>query len=216
MSKKRRMIAVLMDRSWSMASVAPEVEQGIAQFLDSQREAEEKLKSEGTASTTKVLLAEFGSTYEVAYGPVKLDDAPEYRMECKGNTALYDSIFRIVDATEVAEADAENKGKPLDDVTVVVMTDGGENASHDHRDPHKVKDLLERVQAKGWTVLFLAANQDAVLTGRSLGFEGDRSITYNAATSSGSVLRSVGAAMSQSYASGVPVSFSKDDREAVQ
>lgn len=213
--KRRRIIGILMDRSYSMKEMAPEVEAGVADFLDEQAKAEEDMKAKGERVSTEVLLAQFGSEYDAVYGPVKLEDAPEYRMEAKGMTALYDSIGTIVEALRARVAEKKANGRKVD-VTLVVMTDGGENHSKRIRTSAAVREIVEECRAQGWQVLFLAANQDAVLTGQSLGVAPDMALTYNASTASGGVLRAAGAAVSMSYASGVPVSFSEADRSAVQ
>jgi hypothetical protein len=43
-----------------------------------------------------------------------------------------------------------------------------------------VNNMVNRQQDEyGWTFIFLAANQDAVLTGKGYGFDANSSITFN-------------------------------------
>ena len=64
--------------------------------------------------------------------------------------------------------------------TFVIMTDGMENASRRY-DSASVKGMIEHEKEKyGWEFLFLAANIDAVETGRRYGIAPDRAVNYSA------------------------------------
>lgn len=215
MNTKRRFITALIDRSGSMCSIATDVNGGWAAFLDTQREAAEAVSDPNTQVKTQVMLAQFDDVFEVVYGPVPLKKAPAYTLKARGWTALYDGILKTVEAMRHNIAEWKAEGKEPEDVTLVIMTDGHENASK-ATTRAQVKALLEEVQAMGWTVLFLAANQDAVLTGQSMGIRADNALSYDAANSSGLVLANVGASMLKSYVANTSVSFTKDDRDAVQ
>lgn len=65
----------------------------------------------------------------------------------RGMTPLLDSIARMV-----ALAEADNPQKAI----LVIMTDGAENASREVT-KEGVKASLQRVEAKGWEVVFLGA-----------------------------------------------------------
>jgi hypothetical protein len=213
---KRRFIAGLIDRSGSMAAIAKDVQEGWKAFLDSQREVAESMATPNTVVKTKVLLAQFDDEFEIVYGPMKIAKVPDYVLESRNSTALYDSIAKIVEAIEYNIADEmAMKGKDYEDVTLVIFTDGNENSSRSTTLP-RVKALLEKFQGRGWTVLFLAANQDAVLTGSGLGISAHHSLTYST-NNSASVLRSVGVSVAASYASSTPVAFTDTERsEAVK
>lgn len=101
----------------------------------------------------------------------------------KGVTALHDAIVRASNEfgeTLSALPEDERPGT----VMVVIVTDGHENASRESN-TNDVKDLITRQEGTySWNYVFLGANQDAVLTGESLGLRGGSSLTY-AATSKG-------------------------------
>ncbi len=62
---------------------------------------------------------------------------------------------------------AEAAGGVAADQLVVIMTDGGENASH----RWSQRELFERIgslRERGWTFVFLGANQDSYLAGAQL------------------------------------------------
>lgn len=60
-------------------------------------------------------------------------------------------------------------------------TDGEENSSHEWT-ADALRTIVERQTSEfGWDFVFLGANQDAVLTGGRLGFQPDKSMTYEAA-----------------------------------
>ncbi len=68
----------------------------------------------------------------------------------------------------VGDTLTEAKGKQA---LVVIITDGLENASSRWTKP-KVKELIEKKQADGWTVLFFGANIDAFAEAHGLGVRG--------------------------------------------
>ena len=74
-------------------------------------------------------------------------------------TALYDALGDAITATQKRLVESEDRGNP-NDVIVVVMTDGMENASR--RWTHqRVFDLVTECEQAGWQFIFLGANQDS-------------------------------------------------------
>ena len=63
------------------------------------------------------------------------------------------------------------------------VTDGFENSSREWT-RQSIAELIERCKQHGWTFIFLAANQDAIQTGASLGFAAGSCATF-AATPAG-------------------------------
>jgi hypothetical protein len=65
-------------------------------------------------------------------------------------------------------------------VQVVVVTDGLENSSQEYT-VDDVRELVEtQKETYSWEFVFLGADQDAVLTGKTLGFDAGASMTYAA------------------------------------
>ncbi|MCW4386336.1 VWA domain-containing protein [Salinibacterium sp. SYSU T00001] len=98
-------------------------------------------------------------------------------LDPRGMTALFDAIGVSVTEFGRALAALPEHARP-ETVQVVVVTDGHENSSREYG-AGAVRALVSQQQEKyGWDFVFLGANQDAVLTGESLGFAADSSLTY--------------------------------------
>jgi len=85
-----------------------------------------------------------------------------------GCTALYDAICTGIDGLGAKFAAMRESDRP-DAVVFAILTDGFENASKSFT----VRDVKSRIEHQtdkyAWNFRFLAANQDAVLTGREMG-----------------------------------------------
>ena len=85
----------------------------------------------------------------------------------RGSTALLDAIGETV------------KGSiPGEPATLIILTDGQENASRTYTKAH-IKDLLEQKQKEGWAIIYLGANQDAFAEAGSLGISANRTMNYD-------------------------------------
>lgn len=164
-------IAVVLDRSGSMQSCRADTIGGFNAFLKKQRELP------GYATLT---LAQFDDVYEVVYLDRELKDVPDLTEETfvpRGTTALCDAIGKTIIAlgeklSKLPEVDRPGK------VVVVIVTDGGENASQEYtRD--RIKQMTEHQKSKyQWEFVYLGANQDAVAVGSSLGIGKGMSASY--------------------------------------
>lgn len=86
----------------------------------------------------------------------------------RGSTALLDAIGETV------------KGSiPGEPATLIILTDGQENASRTYTKAH-IKDLLEQKQKDGWTIIYLGANQDAFAEAGSMGIAAANTVNYDA------------------------------------
>ena len=148
----------LIDRSGSMASIARDVVDGFDQFFASQR---------STAGDATVTVVQFDD-----HDPhdVLVDAAPlarvhsiAERFEPRGSTPLYDAVGLLLDRAERRDGDDA-------DQLVVILTDGGENASR-HWTQRKLFARISDLRDRGWTFVFLGANQDSYATGGSVGFQ---------------------------------------------
>jgi Mg-chelatase subunit ChlD len=161
-------IIFVLDSSGSMSSIEDDTKGGFNTFLRDQQD------ESGTATVT---LYEFNTNVELVYEGYPIEDAPQLEDENYtpgGRTALHDAIYRAV--TEVAErvSEVEAAEKP-DNVIVVVLTDGKENASETHQE--RVREQVELRRAEhDWEFLFIGANQDAALTAERMGIDAGRSL----------------------------------------
>jgi hypothetical protein len=88
--------------------------------------------------------------------------------EIGGCTALYDAIGIGIDSLGEKFAAMDEQDRP-DAVIFAILTDGYENASHKYT-MEEIKTKIEHQKEKySWEFKFLAANQDAILSGGSFG-----------------------------------------------
>ncbi|MBD8505795.1 VWA domain-containing protein [Hoyosella sp. G463] len=167
------LIAVLLDRSGSMATIKKDMEAGFAALIAKQAELP------GTALVT---LSQFDTHYEDVFPPIPASEVTGLNLQPRGLTALLDALGRFVTEIrdELHRAETMHADTGPDKVIVVVITDGHENASNTWT-VEGVRDLVSGQQDNhGWEFVFLGANLDAVEVGRDLGFHADRSLTYSA------------------------------------
>jgi hypothetical protein len=79
-------------------------------------------------------------------------------------------VNEFVEGMKGVEVDPEADGQVL----AVIVTDGGENTSHEVG-ASQIKDLIGRREAEGWTFIYLGANQDAWSEADNLGYSGGAS-----------------------------------------
>ena len=184
-------ITLVLDRSGSMESMRSDAIGGFNTFLRDQQ------AEPGAATLT---LVQFDDQYEKLSEFTPLASvAPlnETTFVPRGSTALLDAIGQAIDETgarlaTLAEADRPGK------VLFVTLTDGMENASHLFSRASISDKITHQRDVYSWEFVFLAANQDAIATGETMGFTRDSSATY-AASPLGhrSAMRGVSQAMSK-------------------
>lgn len=166
-------ITIILDRSGSMATIAPDVVGGLNAFIESQRAVE------GEAHLT---LVQFDDEYEVVHWRAPIREVPLLTMATyspRGSTALLDAIGRTL-ADLSTRLDALPSAERPERVIVVVQTDGQENASREWS-RRKVFELLRLCEReRKWELVFLAANQDAIAEGRSMGFAASQALDFEA------------------------------------
>ena len=142
----------LVDRSGSMSSISEFVVSGFDEFFTKQR-------ADAGEATVTVVQFDDESPHDVIVDGVRLDRVPSIRdrFRPRGMTPLYDAVGLLLDR-------AERRGGDDADQLVVILTDGMENAST--RWTHH--DLFRRIadlRRRGWTFVFLGANQNSYDTG---------------------------------------------------
>ena len=166
------LIAALLDRSGSMQSIADDTRGGFDAFIAKEREQ---------PGTTLVTLAQFDDEYESVYQNTPVDQVPPLTLEPRGTTALLDAIGRFITEIGSGLAALPEEDRP-GEVSVLVLTDGHENASREWA-KDAVKQLISQQEDKyGWDFVFLGANIDAVDVGTALGFSAGKSLTYDASS----------------------------------
>lgn len=198
-------VAMLVDRSGSMQAIRTDAEGAVNAFVEDQKS--------GPGRCT-VRVSQFDNRYETVHESLDVNDVPPFVLVPRSMTALNDAIGRLV--TEFGE---ELAALPEDErpanVVVVIVTDGLENASREWR-AEQVKELVEQqTNDYNWKFLFLAAGQDAVLTGADYGFDPNLSITYNANSVGTQAVLSTTSNLVTTIRSGGNASYTDEDRARV-
>lgn len=153
------LIGFVLDKSGSMETVRAATIDGFNEFITDQ------VAHPGDAYLT---LAMFDESYYLVAEAVPLREMPAMtpgNYTPSGCTALYDAMARTMSVMQ-AQVDAMTE-KP-DQVLLVVMTDGLENASREFT-RQQVFEMVNERRAAGWEVLYLGANQDSYAEGATVG-----------------------------------------------
>lgn len=164
----------LLDRSGSMQSIARDVVTGFDRFFAGQRAV-------GGEATVTIVQFDGDDPHDVLVDGAPLDAVRSIagRFEPRGTTPLYDAIGALLDRAErrvggdaggdAGKEDGKEDGRDADQL-VVILTDGEENASRHWTRP----ELFARIaglRARGWTFVFLGANQDSYASGAQIGLQ---------------------------------------------
>ena len=147
---------VLIDQSSSMRTMQAAAYEGVRELVESQPDG------------MGVVFSTFSSRVQIGVRRTKEEALTSIEQrEANGSTALYDAIVAAVGA-----GDEPGQGQ-----TLVVCTDGQDTASrHTALDARRA---AESYAARGGRLLFLGANQDAVLTAQTLGVPVGRALTFS-------------------------------------
>ncbi|CUR44281.1 von Willebrand factor type A domain protein [Pseudomonas phage VCM] len=146
-------IVFVIDESGSMGSLQSDVIGGFNKLIDDQ------LEVEGAAEVT---LITFANTVKTVLDNVDIEQVDYLTNESyrpSGGTAMNDAI-----GTALTKVLREAPEKAI----INIFTDGYENVSREFQ-PHQVKELVQQAEAKGYQVVFLAANIDEVAVGHTFG-----------------------------------------------
>ena len=154
MGKKTTEIICILDRSGSMASLAPEVINSFNEFINDQKELPGK---------AKVTLVLFDNQYDVVHDRIALQEMATLNKDlyfARGMTALNDAIGKTIYGVD----------KKRKKVIVLIQTDGLENASHEFVN-EDIKALVKEKEELGWKFVFLGANVDSFDEGMGRGIK---------------------------------------------
>ncbi len=90
--------------------------------------------------------------------------------EPRGTTPLLDATGRLIGRAGARVADRVAAGLPPEQVLVVTITDGEENASAEFTRA-RVVELVRAKEAEGWSFVFLGAGLDAYAEAGGLGYD---------------------------------------------
>ena len=162
---------LILDESGSMQAIYQQALSGANETIQSIRAAQAQYADQDHRFTFV--------TFNTVGPCVKtvVDDAPigevkdltERDFRPNACTPLYDAMGMSITALE-------HKVKEGDRVLVTVITDGYENASREYSGI-AIKEMVNRLRQKGWTFVYIGANQDAVEVAKDLAIENALSFT---------------------------------------
>ena len=162
-------LMLIIDRSGSMSSIRDDMVGGLTTLVEEQK------KQPGLFTLSVV---SFDNTVELQHQMATPDNVT-IQLEPRGMTALYDAMGFGLNTMQANIDALPDHAKP-ETVQVVVVTDGAENSSSEYTGKTVKQLVIEKTTKQNWDIVFLGANQDAVMKAAELGIERDRSMTYGA------------------------------------
>ena len=185
-------IVVLLDRSGSMSSIADDVIGGFNTFLKEQR---------FNGADARMSLVQFDSQDPQSVTAWGLPIAEMVYLDGhsfvpRGSTPLLDATGLTIGRTIVDQQSRVAAGLQAEDIVFVTITDGQENCSTEFN-LAKVRELIDKRKAEGWTFVFLSAGLDGYGDAAAFGIhDGDTQRFDTRGDSAASALRSVSRNMS--------------------
>ena len=166
-------VALVLDASGSMGSLRTTTVESLKKFFAGLKSEEDK---------TLLDVWQFDDEVKHLADSVDLNAGAPRTIEdytIGGCTALYDAICTGIDELGRKFAAMPEDERP-DGVIFAILTDGFENASRTFTRTD-VKNRIEHQSSKySWEFRFLAANQDAITTGRDFGLAEESCATFDA------------------------------------
>lgn len=170
------LIAVVLDESGSMNSCWDATIDGFNEFVNGQKNAEE-------AGQAYLTLVKFDAPQihtvctNVNVKSVEPLNRNTYRPN--GGTNLMDAIGQTLNNVNSVLSSVPQDERPS--VMVVIITDGGENASREFNG-EQIKTMVKAAEAQDWLFTFLGANVDAFAMGQTFGMNASNSVNYSTAS----------------------------------
>ncbi len=167
-------VALLLDRSGSMAPLVSDVVGGVNQFLAEQR-------TQG--NDVRVSLVQFDSQDPqdvIVWGaPIaEVADISSSSFLPRGGTPLLDATGLLIGRVKVDAQARIAAGLADEDIVFVTVTDGEENQSREFS-LTQVKALVDAQTAAGWTFVFLSAGLNAYADAGQMGFDAKNSQAWD-------------------------------------
>lgn len=202
-------LAIVVDRSGSMQSIAHDVIGGLNTLLDAQR-------NDGEVTVT---ITRFDQEYEVTHKMQDLrtlDKLPMDYLLPRGMTALNDAVGRTVVSVGESLRDLPEDQRPSK-VVFVILTDGQENASREFTKTQVADMVKHQRENYSWEFMFMGCGEDSMLGGKDLQIDDGSSVNYAANSVSVRNLFSYAASNIASYraSTSADLSFSEDQRNDI-
>lgn len=148
-------VMVLLDRSGSMASIQAAMESAFAEFVAAQQQEPGDLWLTLKQFDTHGPVQLGTLSYETTYDRTPIAQVGGLHLNPRGSTPLCDALYRFVGEARAVIDDPTDATEKL---LVVCITDGGENASHDHTWA-EVKGLLDGLENASVEVMWLGTSE---------------------------------------------------------
>jgi hypothetical protein len=173
-------IVLLLDESGSMREIAPQIRASVNDFIRQQQELQ---RDDGTTFT----LVAFSDIVQTKMHDIPIQQVkPIDHYEPSGSTALFDAIGQTIQRFRggaVRGTGEEGKEKkcngagagagagPEQDMLVVIVTDGEENASRVYRSFSDISRMIAncKEQPRPWRFIYLCTDVDSWRQGVALG-----------------------------------------------
>lgn len=197
---------ILLDRSGSMSNKWEPTIGSINEYV-------KKLAEDNV--DTGVTLATFDSAFDdkVQYDvirdritPKTWKDVSNKEVGPRGGTPLNDAIGKIV-----AQANAGFNGVQYEKVAIIIVTDGGENASEELTTT-QAKQLLEDCRKKGWQVIFLGADYDNMAQAANYGNSAKATLASMPIAAMAGTMRATASARAVYGVTGQSINFTEEDK----
>ncbi len=170
-------ICIVLDASGSMSDIEDDTKGSFNSFIKAQKAAEGK---------TVLDIYQFSGEVRRIVEHVDLasfSDDLMARYTCSGCTALNDAVCTAIDTLGQEFAAMKEEDRP-ENVLMVIITDGFENASRKFSSSDVKERIKHQTEKYNWEFQYLAANQDAFATGAAMGIAADNCVAFKA-TSAG-------------------------------
>lgn len=157
---------IILDESGSMSSIYEQALDGANESIKTIRSAQQSANDQRQFLTFVTFSSGQKNCVRTLFDAQPITSVSELERSDytpNGCTPLYDAMG--VSLTEL-----EKKVKDGDHVLVTVITDGMENSSVLYT-REMVKKIVDRTRAKGWTYVYIGANQDAVEVAHGMNIE---------------------------------------------
>ena len=208
-----------LDRSGSMSNIYETAASGVFKCIEDQIQGAQENGQIGHLFLTTFddHITEIYKNANFKDLDIKKKDVLEW-MTPRGCTKLYDTAIQDLDNIMTAVEDYKEslsaevkKLNPTISIVWVCCTDGQDNSSEATCDDFKKK--VKQAKKAGVQCIFIAANQDAVMTGTRFGFDRGSAMTFGANNvGAACAFRSVSENLRQATASGLSVSFIQAQR----
>jgi len=201
-------VVAIIDRSGSMSGKEADTIGGINSAFEVLRE-EKEANTDIKVSVKLFDHEEFLLIRSLDLANVRPIERAQYRP--RGQTALLDAIGNTL--THFMEKKLANPSA-YDSCIIYIVTDGLENAST-HYDHRKIKKIIETADEKyNIKLLYLAANQDAILEAAKYGIASTQALNYSENTENVTSAYRSAARLANTYSTSRRAEFTNAERDS--